>query len=364
MIKDMLAELQKNLKDWISNSMLEEVFDVLTTRLAPDALIYNDIIIVKVKFQALKREKTLALEERRLLNVTQNQITDALLKLIDQIEESDLINNSTTAVPIHYYHQHTCDRVEQSDCFRAFYNQKKEQKKHYYYIFGLDMQSHIGLFKRLAYDLEGRLEDFLNPNLETTKKSLKLELTFETSNNLDFYKENVLKSLFAACSISVDEQAPLLEKKLTDVLTHSPSIQGLGADDFVSIFMSISEWDWDAEVTPNIVRWFIQSFCGDDLPATSPTFVFFFAIIYEEDDSEVEKEIRATIDGSTNVEALPELNMVELRDIKKWFAKYRLLADSSRERKALIEKHFGKEKEFYMEDVEIEFQKIIDAYNS
>ena len=74
---------------------------------------------------------------------------------------------------------------------------------------------------------------------------------------------------------------------------------------------------------------------GEDIPLD---------IIYEDDDSDVEEEIRVVIDESTAIEALPELNMVELRDIKKWFAKYRTLAASSRERKALIEKHFGTEK--------------------
>lgn len=359
----MLEELQKNLKDWIANGMLEQVFDALTTHLSVNANIYNSIINLKAEFQELKKNENLRLEERKSINISRNQINHSLLNLIDQIQDNDLQSSKIATAPIHDYHRFTCDRVEQSDCFREFFNQKETQKIHYYYIFGLDVQSHRGLFKRLAYSLEGRLEDFLNPHLEITTTSLKIELTFETSNNLDFYKENVLKSLFSACSIPVNDHGPLLEKRLQDVLVHSPSLQGLGANDFVSIFISISEWDWDVDVTPDIVRWFIHTFCGDDLPATAPTFVFFFAIIYEDDDSDVEEEIRAVIDESTAVEALPELNMVELRDIKKWFAKYRALASSSRERKALIEKHFGSSKEFYMEDVEIEFQKIIDAYN-
>lgn len=360
----MLTELQKNLKNWIANGMLDEVFDALMTHIAVTAAVYNKFINLKAEFKALEDEENLRLEERSKMKITRNQINNSLLKLIDDIQESDLADEQPSLIPIHYYHQYTCDRVEQSDCFREFYNQKKEKKLHYYYIYGLDVQSHRGLFRRLSYGLEGRLEDYLNPELETSITSLKIDLTFETSNNLDFYKENVLKSFFAGCNIPVNEQEPLLEKTLVDTLAQSPSLKGLTSEDFVSVFMGISEWDWDIEVTPQIVKWFIYTFCGDNLPATAPTFIFFFGIIYEEDDSEVEEEIRTVIDKSTTIEALPELNMVELRDIKKWFAKYKNLTASARERKELIAQHFGHAKEFEMEEVEIKLQQIIDEYNA
>ena len=95
-------------------------------------------------------------------------------------------------------------------------------------------------------------------------------------------------------------------------------------------------------------------------------------MLYEEDDGPVEQEIRQAIDQSEHIKELPELNMVDLSDVDQWLFKYKI-ASRGRARKQLLKEHFlnnpdlevenRQNRKFYMEDVELELQKIIDRYN-
>ena len=64
------------------------------------------------------------------------------------------------------------------------------------------------------------------------------------------------------------------------------------------------------------------------------------------------------------MQALPELGMVEKRDIGQWLERYKQLSPNSRSRKELMKTAFGPESEYYMEDVELELKKIIDNFNN
>jgi len=262
------------------------------------------------------------------------------------------------------YHRFTCDRVKHNDAFKVIFKETQNNPAQFYYLYGGDLQSHIGLFNRISYDLEGRLQDYLNTSVNQSCKSLRLELSFELSDNLEFYKGNILKSLFASFCIPVNDHEPLLQKDLAFAYQKSPNLKGLCNEDFVCIFISISEYDWDPEITPAATRWFINDFCKCSLPEDAPTFLFFFAIKYEEEDEDIKKEVESILTESKNIHTIPELNMVSIRDIAKWFETYKLIAPGTRERKQLMKQHFGREKEFYMEDLEIAFHKMIDDYNA
>lgn len=301
---------------------------------------------------------TVTLEEHR---VTLQRINEALLQLINQIKQT--ATPPEGAESLHDYHRYTCDRVEQNDTFERVFGQQKVNRAQFYYLYGGDLQSHEGMFRRIAYNLEGRLLDYLNPELTTSCKSLQVELTFDFSQQIDIYKENIVKSLFAAMSIPVNDHEPLLDRNLLYVVERSPKLQGLCEKDFVCIYLHISQYDWDPKLTPVAATWFIKTFCQPELPAESPQFLLFFAIEYDETDEELRKEVEAAIAQSEQVQALPELTMVHLRDIGRWMEKYKKIAPNSRDRKALMDQHFGSGDEHYMEDVELALQQIIDAFN-
>lgn len=262
------------------------------------------------------------------------------------------------------YHAYTCDRVNQADSFRQYFGRAERERMHYFYLYGGDMQSHESFFRRLSYDLEGRLLDYLNPDLPRTCQALRIEVTFEFSRQLEIYKQNILRSLFSALGVPPNEHEPLLSRTLTYLLQHSPRLKGLTEHDYTCIYLHISPYDWDVELTPAVARWFIQDFSGGGLPATSPTFLFFFAIEYDDTEEQVSAEVRGTLSDSQHILPLPELNMVSRRDIGQWLEKYKQIAPSARERKEFLSTNFGDRDEHYMEDVEIELRKIIDQYNN
>ena len=66
--------------------------------------------------------------------------------------------------------------------------------------------------------------------------------------------------------------------------------------------------------------------------------VFFFGMLYEEEDAPVEQEIRQAIDQSEHIKELPELNMVDLSDVDQWLFKYKI-ASRGRARKQLLKEH-------------------------
>lgn len=264
---------------------------------------------------------------------------------------------------LHDHHRYTCNRLDQYDEFEKYFAGQKDKKVQYYYLYGAEPQSHAGFFQRLAYEREGRLRDYINPDLELHCQARKVDITLEASRYPEVYKENILKKLLTAFSLVINEQEPLLEKNLNDLLKDSPGLQALGSNDYVFILLRISEWDWDSRITPLVVKWLIESFFEVELPPKAPTFLVFFGLIYEEDDSEIEDEVLAIIREGTYLQILPELEMVEKKHVQQWLAKYHMLYQNSRERRALLHQYFGTDSEYFMEDVEINLLRIIDNYN-
>lgn len=343
---------------------LPQLFQQLKSLLLPTSPAFNDIILQETRYREADTERLagrLAFDQAGLVI---NQVRQSLLIIIDGLTTKDLRDAASASQGLNAYHSLTCDRRDQSEKFEELFKLNEAKKVHYFYLYGLDLQSHKGFYKRIAFDLEGRLQDHLNPGFSSGCKSIKIELTFDVSRNLEIYKQNILKNLFAALSVRTNEHDPLTQKSMAWLLDQSPVLKGLGANDFVCIFVAISQWDWDKTVTPAITKWFIEEFCGPGMPADSPSFLFFFGIIFEEEEGTVELEVEAFIAQSQTVNALPELGMVGMADIGQWFNKYSLIAPGARELRELRTKHFGNTNEHYMEDVERTLEELIEAYNS
>ncbi len=359
-----MEDLKKLLKELAED--MPQLFRQLKERVQSSSIHFNEILSLEVQYNNCQREWLGGRVSKPDTDLVVNRITQALLLIIDTLQPSDLKaeTGEEGQISLHDYHCHTCDRVDQSDRFQQFFAEKRDTKVHFFYLYGMDVQSHSGMFKRIAYDLEGKLRDYLNPGLESGCKSLQVEITLGQCGDPEVYKQNILKDLFAALSVRVNDHEPLTTKNLAWLRQNSPILQGLCENDFVCVFAGVSQWDWDKEITPAVTRWFINEFCNAELPKDSPAYLFFFAIIYEEDDAEIEQEVEAVISQSQHVRALPELNSVKMRDIGAWFSRYRFIAPSAGELKNLRQQHFGDADEFEMENVEIRLKKLIDNYNS
>jgi hypothetical protein len=360
-----MEELKQQLKALVVED-LPLLFARLKERLSSSCAQFNELLNLEAQYTSAQREWLGGRVAKEETDQKIARIRQALLNsIIDTLKTGDLKAETTAEglTTLHDYHRFTCDRVEQSDRFQQLFAETRQQKIHFFYLYGMDLQSHRGIFRRIAYDLEGRLQDYLNPDLKATCTALQIELTFDVSHDPEIYKQNILKSLLAALSVRVNEHEPLLDKHIVWLQQHSPVLQGLDKDDYLCIFVGISEWDWNKDITPLVTRWFIKNYCGVTLPDDFPSILFFFAIMYEEDGSPVEKEVEEVVAQSDLVTALPELGMVNMRDIGAWFNKYNFLAPSSRELKDLRNHHFSGTAEFYMDDVELKLKRLIDEYN-
>lgn len=268
------------------------------------------------------------------------------------------------------YHSFTCDRSKQMKDFDINLRKRQTHHKHFFYLYGLEMQSHEGIFKRIAYHLDGLLYDYINPSSGQKIKTEKIEVSsIDWDNDFEAYQRNVLRKLFRAFGLEPNLESSLIDKKLSYLLQKSPEAQGLGAQDYICVFMNIHESDWDAELTPEMVRWFINEFCSCDLPQDCPELLFFFGIVYYEDNEKVANEVKALVKVSELVIPLPELGMVTAADFKNWFIEYKKYFPRTRDRKNLIKQHlknledYKEEEGYFMEDIEVELSKIIDKIN-
>jgi len=265
---------------------------------------------------------------------------------------------------LHLHHKHTCDRVPQNDEYHKIALESAARKAQFFYLYGDEQQSHEGFFRRICYELEGRLFDYLNSETVETCQVVPAELTFDFSQDPTIYRINVLKSLFASFGVAVNDQEPLLERNLLYLFEKSPLLRGLGAKDFVCVLIQIGHWDWDPVITPDAAKWFIYEFCKCELPQDGPRFLFFLGVEFDGSDEKVRKEVRAAVDAGHELRPLPELGMVQVNDIGRWLGKYKVLAQTSAEQKQMLQEHFGGLREFFMEDVELRLEKIITEFNN
>lgn len=328
----------------------------------------NDATLLNSQFGELGQQfiqGTVTMEEYQ---VQQARINVRVLQLIDLMEgewRTDTDDRPAAAQPtLHEYHSYTCDRVDHNDQFQLNLASRAQQRTQFYYLYGGEMQSPEGFFKRVSYHLEGRLLDYLNPGLSSSCRVERLRMTFEFSRQPELYRQNILRSFFAMLGLNPNEHEPLLDRTLAYCLERSPLLSDLGPDDYVCLYLNISQYEWDPQLTPGAARWFIRQFCGGQLSEQQPACLFFFGINYEDDNTTVREQVRQAIAESDDVVTLPEFDMVYRRDIGQWLQRYRQLAPQPRERNELLKNTFGDAEEHYMADVEVELRRIIDNYNN
>ena len=355
MLKDiehslLAGEPQKALKDlleWVRSYLPEQENEVIQTlsrmNKANRDRIRNDI-----------KEDLYQTEYAKILLVVQ--------EILSKCRHSGVRPEDGHVLQIH--HKLTCDRIPQNDRYQQLSLEDSERKTRFFYLYGDEQQSHEGFFKRICYELEGRLFDYLNPEFKASCKVEVAEVTFDFSQDPNVYRINVLKAFFASMGVSANEHEPLLERTLLDVYQRSPIAQALGPDDYVCVLIHISQWDWDPELTPETARWFIYKFAKAVLPENSPRFLFFMGVEFDGTDDIVRKEVEAAVDEGKELKPLPELDMVQYRDVGRWFSKYKVLAPTSADQRQLLKQHFNDSQQFYMEEVELRLEKIITEFNN
>ena len=80
--------------------------------------------------------------------------------------ETNQEEKETPSFQLGDYHKYTCNRNKQRTQFLKIFQARKTKKVHYFYLYGQDVQSHWGMFQRIAYEKRSLLLNYLNPDLK------------------------------------------------------------------------------------------------------------------------------------------------------------------------------------------------------
>lgn len=344
----------------------EAAIAYLMEAIGADRPAYYELIQLQARLENLEEQERKGIISHENATTTRNQIRDGITENIKNLRLEDLKGHqSADHHLLHDWHKLTCDRTRQNSDFQKIKLEKEQDRTHFFYLYGLDRHAHQALVERFTYDLQGILRNYLNPEIQsscTVEKELYFSLMFY--EDPEEYKTEILANLFTAFGVPPDPHSPLLESTLHDLWQNSPRLQQLGAEDYVCCYLSIPEIDWDPEITPQVVRWLVETFCGDHLPAEAPTFFFFFGVEFEEDSAELRAEVEAAVRAGGHLNMLPELHMVVQRDIKRWLNTYRKYMPERSRRDEFFDRFFAGDPEVYMEDVLLHLQTIIDEINN
>lgn len=268
------------------------------------------------------------------------------------------------------YHQFTCNRVEHYDRFVEYVNGSnalRQKDIHFFYLHGGEFQAHVGLFNRFVLKLEGRDQDHINIPKSRNRVWHKV-IPFPDARRSDDIKLQLPLKVLKAFGLEEPQIEKISEKQLSDILNvPNSSVYQWEKGDKVCLLIKVEDLMWDKDVTPEVATWFIEDFCQKALPDNSPEFFIFFAIYYEDEEDEALKSevLEALGKGSYIEHFFPELQMVQPRDIKAWFAEYAVYWDY--DRKAMRQtrnRYFEDLKEPQdMDDVQKILEQVISEIN-
>ncbi len=370
----MISALCSELKSLIAQNRVEEIFRRLDEDILDhEAELYNEVILLQNRWSQAQTEGKLELLRLEDKNISFNSINQALLWVIDRLESTSLNTNlrrkldNHTTIPLEQ--AYTCNRFEQYESFLLAQYDRAEDievlhdgKVQFYYLYGDMRQDLPSLFERLRLEVGGRLENWKKENYDPGVKTIPVDFKPTKLRNLRVARIDFRKKLLAHFLEPINQQKPLMKRKLPDLL-ESPTLEGFGPEDYVFILITLDDHNWDAEISPEIVRDLYKDFCNCELPEAAPHFYFFFGIEYQKQNQQVRQEVKAAIEDSKYGLALEELTPLELKDISEWVSHYRLLLEDGQDTWQFGEAFFKGEKLLDMVDVTPRLKKIIDAYN-
>ncbi len=367
----MLLPLQRELKDLLRQNRPDEVFRRLREEvLADQSELFNDAILIESRYQAGKREGNLGLIDFKEKSLSFNNVSHALIWLIDRIQPNDLHAHyrrlAESHIKLSRQHTYTCDRVEQSELVQLHYYENQEQKIRHFYLHGDARQSMDSLHQRLGYELGGHLLNWRDRDFQPTQAVKFVHCKPKVHRMAKLLLINLHKELLA--QFHLDTNRNILQRKLAEVidspvLRKAPGNEAFGADDFVFVLITLDHLNWNERVTPEVVKTFVEGFCACELPATAPNFFFFYGIEYRKDDHDVQASVEQHIEASEHGEKLPPLTPVSRQDVAEWFSRYDVLLPGTISPDEMAKQLFPEREQIDMIEVETKLQALTDRHN-
>lgn len=251
-----------------------------------------------------------------------------------------------------------CNRSAQNSLFsNKFMTFRGVKKVQTFFIHGKAKQSPHGLFMRFVFE-----------HIETAYERIFYKIaTVNEAQELEQAKTNLLVAIFRAVELEPNHYKRT-ELTLSN-LTKAPALTDVQC---VAIKIKVYSSSWKT-FTEEFINWFMDELTSaENLPASSPDFIFFFSVIYEEKansgkplftkifKSSPKEKILKTLRKFNEITILKELPPVELPDIHKWFDR---ITHDPLEKEEVITRHFHSQKKWDMVRVEKMLAVIINEYN-
>jgi hypothetical protein len=350
-----MEDLKQHIRSLVMQGDLKEALRCFLDRLPAGDPQLNVASLLVSRHATLETKEISGTIDYREADLERNKITAALLELLQTYQHT-----RTPKFSVPSYHAFTCNRNEQSELFQVAYYTGTGAKVRFFYLYGDARQGHESLYQRLGYEINNCLYDPESPAPGLVKAPIFEKLKTPVHKNPLLYQINIIKELLIKFKIS--PRQPVQQVKITELL-RSPDLQGCTAEDTVFILLTIDDYNWDAEITPKVVREFIEGFCNAELPVEAPSFFFFFGIEYQKSNEKTKEEVAHAIRERHYGEGLPELSPVLAADINEWFSRYRFLIPGGKTYGDMTHLLFGESYQMDMLDVEVRLKKIIDDHN-
>lgn len=353
---------QKKIALLLCNDIFDKLSPLLSLQDKQTILIPN---LPNYTFELLCQTKTVF----EAMNSHQEQLRELLFDVVKPILSTENKSDETSEREERFssHQQYTCDRIDQHVAFTAYRTQEgsTQKKLHFFYIYGGKYQQHQGLYKRFYHQLSG---DFLKNKLsDQTQIPVVLDFhdfVYPDDTQVDTLQTNLTTELMDKLGIPEQALDKTSSRNLAYLIENSPLLKDLKPKDIVCCFIHIPGIMWDETLTPSITRWFIESFCKEDFPATAPQFFFFFSVSYKKRDQYIKEQLGQALKDAQYTTSLPELNMVSKRDVEKWFESNKSQWKNERHQDELFDEYFADEDdEMYMLDIQEGLEKIINLIN-
>lgn len=365
----MLQAIQRELKEHLANNRFDEVFrSLLSQVLSENCKLYNDIIGKQAQYNAIRERERKGIIEDNARDTELNQMSDALLQYVDLIQPTDIRdamrNAAQSSHSIAPYHAYTVDRVNQNDEFQLAYYENEGRKVHIFHLYGDARQSLYSLCERLGYELGEYLLNWEDKDYRPGRR-IKFETLKPAVHRIPkLFSINTMKQLFAKFYPTLSGREPLTGKTINDLL-ESPGLQDFTAEDMVFVLLTMDDYNWSREVSPQVIKEFVNSFCNTELPANAPRFFFFFGTEYQKDNQKVKEEVADVLQHTPEFsgQALDEITPVAVTDIEEWFSRYRIFIEKGQDARYMRTQLFPNADTVDMQDIENVLLKLIETYN-
>ncbi|MEM9834940.1 MAG: hypothetical protein AAF828_00475 [Bacteroidota bacterium] len=366
----MLAAVKRELKNLVGLNEPAEVIRRLKEEIVrEDCTLFDDVIMLESRLSGLGRSSARGTVSYENENITGNSTSEGLLWVIGELKVVHLKDvfkvKQETFAHIPAYHAFAVDRLPQTEQFELEFilAEDPNQKIHFYYLYGDSRQEVQSLVHRLGLTRAGHSfkADSLDNNT-LLREPLMASFKPESRGNQQLFHILLLKNLMEKFVGPVNNMASLRQKTLKDLLV-SPKLAALGADDVVSILVTLDDYNWNKDVIPPTLQDLYNKFCKVDLPADAPHFYFFFGIEYRKESTRIRQEVAAAIQNRTYGQVLEELRPVDFKDICGWFSDHRPIIPPGKEAEEVAKMLFPDQPTLDMIDVETELKRIIDQHN-